>query len=144
MTSSRFAVAVHILALHAALPEEPLTSEFVAASVNTNPVVVRRLLGRLRKAGIVEARPGPRGGSRLLRDPGELRLAEIYRAVEDDGLLAMHRHEPNGACPVGAYIQTALAGVFAEAEAALMQSLEAKTLGDILKTIQGCAGPCKL
>ena len=139
MTSSRFAVAVHILALHAMLPEEPLTSEFVAGSVCTNPVVVRRLLGLLRKAGMVEARSGPRGGSRLVRDPGALRLSEIYRAVEDEGLLAMHRHEPNPACPVGARIQGALSQVFEDAEAALIQSLEGRTLGDVLSALEVCA-----
>jgi hypothetical protein len=56
----------------------------------------------------------------------------------------MHRHEPNAACPVGANLQAALAGVFAEAEAALVRSLESKTLGDILRTIQDCVGPCKI
>ena len=141
VTSSRFAVAVHILALHATCEDEqPLTSEFVAASVNTNPVVVRRLLGRLRTKGLVEVRPGPGGGSRLARSPERLRLAEVYRAVEDEGLLAMHRHGPNPRCPVGAHIQAALAGVLAEAEAGLLKALERRTLGDVLRALGPAAG----
>jgi len=132
VTSSRFAVAVHILALHACKGDEPLTSEFIAGSVNTNPVVVRRLLGRLRRAGLVTVKPGPGGGSRLSLPPGRQTLAQVYRAVEDEGLLAMHRHGPNPRCPVGAHIGEALAGIFEAAEGRFVKALEKQTLADVL------------
>jgi Rrf2 family protein len=141
MASSRFAVAVHVLALHATCGDRPLTSGFVARSVNTNPVVVRRLMGRLRRAGLVSVKPGPGGGSRLARQPARVRLAEVYRAVEDEGLLAMHRHGPNPRCPVGARIQEALAGIFDAAEAGFVKALEGRTLADVLARIASAPAP---
>ena len=81
--SSRFSVAVHVLSL-LALPEQDgvlLTSERMAGSVNTNPVVIRRILGQLKKAGLVEVRPAS-GGTFLTRQPAAITLLEVYRAVE--------------------------------------------------------------
>ncbi len=63
-TSRRFVVANHVLALLALSPDEPLTSELMARSGHTQPVVIRRILGQLRGAGIVESQPGNGGGGR--------------------------------------------------------------------------------
>ena len=65
--SSRFTMAVHILALLALEKNTLCTSEWIAKSVNTNPVVVRRIIGKLKKAGLVNVRPGT-GGAYLLKD----------------------------------------------------------------------------
>ena len=76
-------MAVHVLAVLAYREGDPVTSARLAASVNTNPVIIRRLLLSLQKARLVETRKGAGAGSRLSRSPGRINLGEVYRAVED-------------------------------------------------------------
>ena len=77
MISSRVAVAVHVLAYLAWKRHEAATSERIAASVNTNPVVVRRIVGALRNAGMVTVQPGVGGGAQLARTPRDITLLEV-------------------------------------------------------------------
>lgn len=134
-TSSRFVVALHVLAALAIarLSEllQCMNSEKLAQSVNTNPVVVRRLLGRLREAGLVESLAGASGGSRLARDPEQITLLEVYEAVEDGDLFHMHYSQPSKKCPVGCNIQQVLQTPLAGAEEAMKQSLAQTTLAEI-------------
>lgn len=131
MVSSRFAHSVHILAALARWSEEPVTSEFLAGSVGTNPVVVRRLLGKLRQAGLVEVVAGSKGGARLALPPERIDLGTVYRAVESGEVLGLHPSPPNPACPVGKGIGEVLAALFGEAERALEQTLAKTTLADV-------------
>jgi Rrf2 family protein len=133
-TNQQFAVAVHILAILAAYPGTPTTSETIAESVDTNPVVIRRVLGHLRAHGLVDSRPGTSGGWRLLRPAEHIPLAEVYQAISHEDILAMHRH-PNPACPIGGKIQGALKPVFGEAQAALEASLGRFTVADVLEKV---------
>src|SRR5882724_1417019 len=100
-TSCRFAMAVHVLAVLAYKEGDRVTSALLASSVNTNPVIIRRLLLALQKARLVETRKGAGLGSRLGRSAARINLGEIYRAVEDPECFAMARAKPNRACPVG-------------------------------------------
>src|SRR5713226_5719206 len=100
MTSSRFAVAVHILSLMAWSDDEPLKSEQVAESVNTNPVVIRRMLCDLAQNKLVVSQMGSMGGSRLARKPEEITLLDVCRAVESGSVFSLHRQHPNRRCPV--------------------------------------------
>jgi Rrf2 family protein len=93
--SCRFAFAVHALAMLAAHPDRKVTSEEIAQSVNTNAVVIRRLLAALRKAGLITTRQGPGRGSSLTRPPRQISLDAIYRAVRLHPTFAMHPHAPN-------------------------------------------------
>ncbi len=133
-TNQQFAVSIHILTLLAALPDQVLTSEQIAESVNTNPVVIRRVLGQLRQQGLVESRSGASGGWKLMRAPGEIHLRSVYAALNHETLLGMHAH-PNADCPVGAKIQPALEKVFGQAEKAMHDSLSEFTVADILVEI---------
>jgi DNA-binding IscR family transcriptional regulator len=100
--SSRFAVAVHILTLLETGRGEPLTSEYVAGSVNTNPAVVRRILSMLARAGLTHARLGAGGGSVLARPAAEISLRDVYRAVEcEERLFSLHHERPNPKVPRG-------------------------------------------
>ena len=140
MISSRVAVAVHVLAYLAWRRDEPSTSEQVAASVNTNPVVVRRLVGALRNAGMVTVQPGVGGGATLAREPGDITLLDVYRAVEDaDGLFSLHPQQPCRDCGVGANIQEVLQGVFCRAERALEEVLAQVTVEDVGREVHGMA-----
>ena len=92
-------MAVHVLAVLAYREGDPVTSARLAASVNTNPVIIRRLLLSLQKARLVETRKGAGAGSRLSRSPGRINLGEVYRAVEDVEPFATPARKANTACP---------------------------------------------
>lgn len=133
MLNSRLAVAIHILALLELNHDTLKTSEFLAQSIGTNPVVVRRIAKMLEKAGLIEIHAGV-GGSELIKPLDKIRLLDVYQAVEavdNAGLFAIHER-PNPNCPVGAHIQATLEGVFAEAQRALEQVLQQRTLQDIV------------
>jgi Rrf2 family protein len=135
-TSTRFTVAIHILTLLANASGEALTSEFIASSVNTNAVVIRRLLGLLREAGLVVSQGGPGGGWQLSRLDKSITLRAIYRAVEGSTLFPLHSSTPNPRCPVGSTIQTALTGHFEAAQQALEKDLERTTVADLLRQLR--------
>jgi Rrf2 family protein len=134
--SSRTAVAVHALTLLAQRGQDQLiTSAEIADSLNGNPAAVRRLLGQLRTAGLVEATEGSAGGWRLTRPARRISLYDAYTAVEDGPLLAGHTHPPSDACVVGRNIITLLSTEFTEAERALQKRLQATTIATILDRI---------
>jgi Rrf2 family protein len=137
--SSRFAVAVHALSVIALSEEEAVTSDYIARSVKTNPVVVRRLLGHLRRAGLVRVQPGPRGGAWLARPAATILLSDVYRAVEEGQVLGLHKNPPNPKCPIGRNIGSVLSRVFGEAEAALEATLRTRTLAEVVTGVQECA-----
>jgi Rrf2 family protein len=136
--NSRFAVAVHILTLLAEARGEPLTSERIAGSVNTNASLVRRLLGMLARAGLATARHGTGGGALLARPPEAITLRDVYRAVDEGELFALHRERPNPACPVGRNIQTALETRIDAATRALEDELGRTTLAEMARDVAGC------
>ena len=139
-TNSRFAVAVHVLSLMAWSGEEPLKSEQVAESVNTNPVVIRRMLKELAEAGLVVSQTGSLGGSRLANDPANTTLLDIYRALEYRGVFSLHRQPPSRDCPVGVNIETVLGNVLTEVDSAVEQVLEKITINDVVQRLKPC-GP---
>ncbi len=133
--STRFAIAVHTLALLAYKGGARLTSHTVAESVNTHPVIIRRVLLALRKANLVETRKGAGCGSRLSRRPEEIDLAQVYRAVGGAGLSRPVK-QPNPSCPVGQAIGAALERLFGSADEAMQRELSRTTLADVLATVK--------
>src|SRR6267378_1425124 len=125
MTSSRFVVAVHVLTLLETEGGRPVTSAYIAGSVNTNPGVIRRLLSMLARAGLVRSQLGAGGGA----------LLDIYQAVESADVFALHRSPPNPKCPVGKHIQPALAAVLGRAERALEGELGEVTVADVARSV---------
>ena len=92
--SSRFAVAIHILSVLEMNKAGVSTSDYIAESVNTNPVVIRRIVGMLSKAGLVEVKPGV-AGAKLAKHPSEITLLDIYHAVhvvQEDSLFGIHEN----------------------------------------------------
>ncbi|MEC3531856.1 Rrf2 family transcriptional regulator, partial [Bacillus thuringiensis] len=104
--SSRFTVGVHMLTLLAIDRNSRCTSEWIAGSVNTNPVVIRRITGMLKRAGLVVVQAG-NGGTTLARDLEEITFLDVYKAVEVvvEGQLFSFHDNPNIECAVGANIQ---------------------------------------
>jgi Rrf2 family protein len=134
--SSRFVVAVHVLALLAYSGGGALTSNCLAGSVNTNPVVVRRILALLARAGLVATQEGAKGGVRLAKPAGQIDLRAVFAAVESDALFALHPQPPNPACRVGASIQAALEPTLDAAAAALLRSLAKTTVADVVRRLR--------
>jgi Rrf2 family protein len=129
--NSRFAVAVHILTLLEQGGGTPMTSEYVAGSVNTNPSLVRRLLGMMARAGLTTSQLGAGGGALLARPADRITLGDVYRAVDAGDLFGMHREEPNPACPVGRNIQTVLQARICGAERAMQAELDRTTIAEL-------------
>jgi Rrf2 family protein len=128
--NSRFAVAVHILTLVARGEGQPVSSEYIAASVNTNPSLIRRLLTQLTRAGLTTSQMGAGGGALLARPADRITLRDVYRAVDEGEIFALHREQPNPVCPVGRNIQSLLETRFAAATRALERELERTTIAD--------------
>lgn len=135
-TSCRFAMAVHVLAVLAYKEGDRVTSACLADSINTNPVIVRRLLLALQRAKLVDTCKGAGAGSRLNRSPRRINLAEIYRAVEAPDSFASPSRKPNQACPVGHCIRETLEKVFASAQNALERDLEKTSLQDVIEAVK--------
>lgn len=133
-SSSRFTIALHILTWMALVAQKQkiVTSDQIAASVNTNPVFIRRILGLLEKAQLVSVQHGTGAGWRMARSPEAISLLDVYQAVEQTPLFEMHYSQPNQACPVGRGIQPALKRFYEEAENALKQQLAQTTVAQVL------------
>jgi len=141
--NSRLAVAAHALAwlgLNQRLGNELSTSDEVAGSVNTNPVVIRRLLGELRDAGLVETRRGAGAGWRLARDLGEITLLDVHDALVPTPLFGLHRATPNQECPVGYGIRPVMSRVFDDVDEVVRQRLARTTLVDVLTEVLAAKG----
>jgi Rrf2 family protein len=137
MLSSKLTVGIHILTLLALTPNEAQTSAYIAGSVNTNAVVIRRLLGLLREAGIVESQGGRGGGWRLRCRAGRITLLDVLRAVEPKAeTIALHRSVPNPLCPVGRNIQAILTGVYDGVERRLDEQLANTTIAGVRGLVQ--------
>jgi Rrf2 family protein len=134
-TSCRFGMAVHVLAVLAYKEGDRVTSAMLADSVNTNPVIIRRLLLALQRAKLVDTCKGAGSGSRLSRSPRRINLAQIYQAVEPAEAFASPSRKPSAACPVGKCMREALARVFASAQRALEQDLAKTTLADVMDAV---------
>lgn len=131
-TNTQFAVAVHVLTLLGGAPDELLSSEVLAGSAGANPVHVRRVLGALRRAGLVASRPGVHGGWQLARSPDVVTLRDIWRAVQgDDPIIGLHGAAPQ--CDVGQRIQRALSDVERRAALAVEEQLARTTIWDLAR-----------
>ncbi len=118
--------------------DEQLKSEQVADSVNTNPVVIRRMLCELADAGLVVSQTGSLGGSRLAHDPAETTLLDVYKALEYKGVFSLHRQPPSRDCPVGVNIETVLGNVLQEVDSAVEHVLEKITINDVVQRLKPC------
>ena len=133
--SQKFPVAAHALAYlahkgaYSAADAAP--SAILAASVPTNPVVIRRVTALLAKAGLIATRPGASGGSWLLRQPETIRLDEVLKAVNGCAHIGS---PPAGAkgCPISEHIPRQVAKALTAADEAATEALSKITIADLL------------
>ncbi len=132
---SRLSGVLHVL-LHMTEQETAMTSELLAKSLQTNPVVIRRIMAGLRKQGYVHSEKGHGGGWTLACDLTKVTLRDIYVAIGSPTLLAMsHRTETPG-CLVEQSVNAALDGAFQDAEALLLERLGEVTLGELNASVR--------
>jgi Rrf2 family protein len=134
--NSQFAIAVHILAMLAKSCDERIKSDYIAKSVNTNPVVIRRLLSTLYEKGLVVSQTGMCGGSCLTRGAQDISLLEVYRAVSTGEIFSLHPNTPDQNCSVGKNIQNVLEKVQSEIDEAIEEKLSKYTLQDVIEMVE--------
>lgn len=127
---SKLSAVLHVL-LHMAEMNEPVTSESLAAAMQTNPVVVRRLMAGLRQAGFVSSAKGHGGGWVLSCSLAAVTLGDIHNAVGAPALLAMGNRTESPGCIVEQAVNAALDGACEEAEALLLKRFNSITLADL-------------
>lgn len=138
--NSRFAMATHIMASLALKGEETVSSSYLADSLNTNPVVVRRILGDLQKAGLLETQAGRTGGAVLARKPESITLFDVYAAVDEGELFAYNPNDPNKKCAISCEMNSVLEPIFKSANRALSESLKNIRLSEMVaKLAKKCA-----
>jgi len=130
MNNSRFPISLHILTLLDDANGKVVSSEYLAGSININPVLVRKEIMNLRKHGFVDSKEGKGGGSFLAKSAEDINLGEVYKAVKNSNILGQSKNEPNPKCPVGRQINQHLNTLYDDAEKALIENLSRQTLAD--------------
>lgn len=134
--SSRFTMAIHMFACIDTFSDQRMTSDFMAASIGTNPVIVRKILQQLKAAGLIEVARGT-GGVTITRPLEQITFLDVYKAVEcapDEELFHFHEN-PNQKCPVGKNIHNVLDKRLLEVQRAMEEKLSEMTLADVKKDI---------
>lgn len=134
VASSRLTVAIHALAMMA-LEKRPLSSSYIASSVNTNPVVIRRILGQLQLAGFIETKMGANGGAYLVQDPSEISLLDVAQVTDQGERFNMPNNKPSIYCPCGRQMQPIMQNVFSQINQAIDQILTQQTIADVASEI---------
>ncbi|NML40866.1 Rrf2 family transcriptional regulator [Chitinophaga sp. G-6-1-13] len=130
MNNARFPISLHILTLLAREGGILLSSDYIAGSININPVLVRKEISNLRNHGMIESKEGKNGGATLARPAADILLSDIYHAVQQTSLLGNSRNLPNPDCPVGKQINQHLDDLYKDVEGALLRKLGDITLAD--------------
>ena len=132
--STKFSDVLHIL-LHMAGSPDPATSETLAKSAQTNPVVVRRIMAGLREGGFVQSEKGHGGGWSLSCDFKNVTLYDVYEAIGAPTMLAIGNRAESSKCLVEKAVATATGNAFKEAENTLIAKFRNTTLADLHKII---------
>ena len=135
MVNQQFTFAVHIMTALAFSPGKVIGSQTLAASVNTNPVVVRRLLLALRRARLIETFTGKHGGARLRKKPREISLMNIYDAVEPRPVIPVNERKALKQCHVSCNMKSIMIGIAEGAEDAVRKHLRGITLSQLVRRV---------
>ncbi|MGH1331779.1 MAG: RrF2 family transcriptional regulator [Paracoccaceae bacterium] len=133
--NSRLSLALHTLGHMAGNPAQARTSADIAKHAGTNPVVVRRVLGRLREAGLLSSEKGHAGGWRLARSPQQITLADVYIAL-DERLVASEAETDAPDCSIEQALHQRVAQVMQDVERSLIDRLSQTTIAEVRKAGQ--------
>ena len=137
-SNHQLAVATHLLLVLAHIPAEYrnenglVSSEVVAASVNTNPVVIRRVVAQLAGHGLVRSHSGKGGGLELGRPAGKITLLDVHTALSEPEVFAYKANLPSPRCPIGSKVIGVLSPVFDDVQTSVHKSLKKTTLADLV------------
>jgi len=135
VVNQQFTFAVHIMTAMAFSPGEVIGSQTLAASVNTNPVVVRRLLLALRRARLIETFAGKRGGARLRKKPNCILLVDIYDAVESRPVIPINERKALKECHVSCKMKSIMSCVAESTKQAVRKHLRGITLAQLVRKV---------
>jgi DNA-binding IscR family transcriptional regulator len=130
MISGKFAITTHILTLLSKFPDEYLSSEFLAGSMNLHPVLVRKEIANLKKNNIVESKEGKNGGTKLSKSASNISLDAIYKMTFETVSLGFSKKTPNPNCPVGKKINENLENLYDEINEKISHQLKGISLED--------------
>jgi Rrf2 family protein len=133
--STKLSDILHIL-LHMADSSEPVTSEQLAKSIQSNPAFVRRTMGGLRELGLVQSEKGHHGGWTLSCDLAQVTLYDIYQAVDAPTLIALGNRAESSTCLVEQAVNETTGNAFERAEALILEQFRHTTLADLLKSVK--------
>lgn len=128
--NSRLSLALHTLSHMAGEPERTRTSSDIAAHAGTNPVVVRRVLGHLRNAGLLTSEKGHAGGWRLARSPEQITLADVYLAL-DESLIANDETAEQTTCSIEYALHQKVSSVLRDVEHSLIKKLSETSISEV-------------
>ncbi|EKO3438860.1 Rrf2 family transcriptional regulator [Vibrio fluvialis] len=131
--NTQFSIAVHILV--GITKYEHVNTSQLAQSVNTNPIFIKRIAGKLAKNGLLNSSRGRNGGNCLVRDAKDISLLDVYRAVNAPTLFSIHQYEKVASCSISSNIQETLTDVRSDLQNALEQKLSQLSIQDILDDI---------
>ena len=132
--SSRFTIAVHIFAcIDTFEKDQKITSDFLSASINVNPVIIRKILSSLKKSGLINVLRGT-GGTTIAKPLDQITLLDIFQSVEclEDGKLFHFHENPNANCSVGKNIHSILDDKLLRVQKAMENELASITLEDVI------------
>lgn len=135
MYDARFQVGVHAL-VALAVWDRPTSSRTLSYSIETNPVVIRQVVGDLVDDGLVSSRRGPGGGYELAGEPHAISLLDAYRALGEGPVFEPYEEYPAADCPVGSRMPGVLDAALARAEAAMERWLDAVTVDDLVRDVR--------
>lgn len=135
MYSSKLSVSIHILCV-IALGPLPVTSDYIAGSIGTNPALVRRLMAKLKGAGLIYTQT-KLGATGLAKPPEEISLFQVFQATEPQQNLFDIHSGTNADCPIGANIGVVLNRLYHQVQTKMEDALKQQTIADILKQISG-------
>ncbi|UMQ41239.1 Rrf2 family transcriptional regulator [Chryseobacterium sp. Y16C] len=128
MNNTRFATAIHIMTLLTKFPQDWLSSEWIAGSININPVIVRKEISVLREVGLIVSKQGKEGGSQLSKNAESISISEIYSVVKNTDVLGKKNQNPNPSCSIGKEINQHLHNLFIETDQLVLNFLGNKSL----------------
>lgn len=138
--SSRFTIAIHIFACIETFGKDyKITSDFLASSINVNPVIIRKILSQLKNAQLINVARGT-GGTTVTRPIDEITFYDVYMAVDllEEGELFHFHDNPNPECPVGKNIHAALDDKLSDIQQAMENEMKKHTIADVVNAIAKC------
>lgn len=136
MVDTRFSVSLHIMTGLANNQPHLVSSEQLAISIKTNASFIRKLVVSLSNAGLVESVRGKAGGLRLAKNPKNITLDQIYKAVAEKTLMHVPDKTPNKNCKISCGMGQTLSKISNEIEELTIKQLSKKNLAEILNQVK--------